>query len=190
MEPVLGSSGFGGNKSMLPGQNLFGQSSDFIGQAPTNNRMPSAIGSNNTGGSNISSPAGAGILPPHSGVSDVGMASVLGNTGSGAVGPIGGSANPGGQFLGGSSGFSSSIAQSLTSQLGASGNNNSFGLGGGQPTSNSSRFGSSQTGFSSDSLSQGNFFNVKYLTLTFFMVLPGRPLVVKYMRGVKKVAFF
>ena len=144
---------------MLPGQNplsAFGQSNDFIGQAPTNNRMPSAIGSNNTGGSNISSPAGAGILPPHSGVSDVGMPSVLGNSGGGGMGPIGGSNNPGGQFLGGSGGgFSSSIAQSLTSPLAATGNNNSFGLGGGQPTSSSNRFGASQTGFSSDTLSQG-----------------------------------
>ena len=160
IDPVLGSSGFGGNKSLLAGQNpltAFGQSSDFVGQAPSNNRMPSAIGSNNTGGSNISSPAGAGILPPHSGVSDVvGMASVLGSTGTGPVGPIGGSANPGSQFMGGSGGFSSSITQSLTSQLGASGNNNSFGLGGGQ-TSTAGRFGSSsQAGFSSDSLSQGD----------------------------------
>ena len=160
----MGTSGFGTGKSMLPGQNplsAFGQSSDFVGPAPSNNRMPSAIGSNTAGGSNISSPAGAGILPPHTGISDVvGMSSVLRSTGSGAVGPIGGSTNPGSQFLGDSSGFSSSIAQSLTSQLGTgTGNSNSFGLGGIQ-TSAAGRFGASQSGFS-DSLSQGNYFVVQ-----------------------------
>ena len=111
--------------------------------------MPSAIGSNNAGGSNISSPAGAGILPPQSGMTDVvGIASVLGSTGTSGVGAIGGSStNPGSQFLSGSSGFSSSI-----SQLAGNNNTNSFGLGG--QNSVSGRFGTSQSGFT-DSLSQG-----------------------------------
>ena len=157
MDPGLGVGGFSSIKTTLPSQiplTAFGQSNDYVGQTGSSNRMPSVIGPSNAAGSNISSPAGAGILPPHSGISDVvGMASVLGSTGTGGVGAIGGSANPVSQFLGGSSGFSSTISQSLSAQLGGNSNTNSFGLGG--QTSAAGRFGNSQSGFSG-SLSQGS----------------------------------
>lgn len=153
IEPAMAGSGFNPGKPSLPSQSgltAFGASNEFVGQAPSTNRLPSAIGPNTTGGSNISSPAGVGILPPQSGMSDVvGIASVLGSTGNGGVGAIGGSSNnPGSQFLGGG-GFSSAI-----SQLTGNTNSNSFGLGG--QTSSSGRFGTTQSGFS-DSLSQGYF---------------------------------
>ncbi|CAK8681219.1 CCR4-NOT transcription complex subunit 1-like isoform X2 [Clavelina lepadiformis] len=155
MDPVTGVSGYAGNKapmqpqSALPG---FGTTSDFPNPAAGSVRIQPAIGSNNP--SNMSSPGGAGILPPNSGMSDgIGMGSGISSNNPGGMGPVGAPGSSGGQFVGGASGFSASIAQGLGSQLGG-GNSSGLGLSG-APTSSSAGFGPSQFGFGGSQLMQG-----------------------------------
>nr|CAB3232164.1 CCR4-NOT transcription complex subunit 1 [Phallusia mammillata] len=161
MDPVPGGNTFSSNKA--PGSNPqtlpgFGPITDFGNSGPSNGRMGSVIGPNNPTPTNMSSPAGSGILPPSTGLGEMGLGTGIGSNPGSNVGPVGGST--GGQFMGGGGGFGSSIGQGLGPQLTSSGSSNNLGLSGGQ-TQSSTGFGSSQFGlggFSNNLLS--NFGNV------------------------------